>query len=148
MSGKNEKSTFLTESSNIDDQRINENGERRHTAKTDEQSIRESSANDGEEETYSDNEMNNENPDDDEDEDEDEDDDFNPDAYPNPFLQQFSQMANSNIIKEEQEDDIVQYEENLRPLSALAPRVMHQDEAQVEVSSTPAFQCLEEVDFI
>ena len=67
---------------------------------------------------------------------------------PNPFLQQFSQMANSNIIKEEQEDDIVQYEENLRPLSALAPRVMHQDEAQVEVSSTPAFQCLEEVDFI
>ena len=146
MSNKNEKSTFLTESSTLDDQRSKEDVERQQTARTDERSMRESSANDGEEEIYSDNEMNNENPD--EDEDEDEDDDFNPDAYPNPYLQPFSSMINSNIIKEEPEEDIIQYEENASPLSALAPKVMHTDEAQVEVSSTPAFQCLEEVAFV
>ena len=34
---------------------------------------------------------------------------------------------------------------NNRPISAVPPKIQHQDEAVVEVSSTPAFQCLEEV---
>ena len=32
-----------------------------------------------------------------------------------------------------------------RPISAVAPKVLDQDESHVEISSTPAFQCLEEV---
>jgi hypothetical protein len=32
-----------------------------------------------------------------------------------------------------------------RAISAVAPKVLEQDESQVEISSTPAFQCLEEV---
>lgn len=32
-----------------------------------------------------------------------------------------------------------------RPISALAPTVRTQEESQVEVSASPAFQCLEEV---
>ena len=32
-----------------------------------------------------------------------------------------------------------------RPISALAPTVRTQEENQVEVSASPAFQCLEEV---
>lgn len=32
-----------------------------------------------------------------------------------------------------------------RPISAVAPKATHQDDSQVEVSSTPAFQCLDEV---
>lgn len=131
MSGK-KKSTFLTESTFIDEQKIAE----RENTKTDENSVKESSVSNEDEDEYSDNE----NPDD-----EDYDDEFNPDAYPNPYLQQFNQTANANIIKEEKEDEENHYEENLRPLSALAPKVMLQDEAQVEVSSTPAFQCLEDV---
>jgi len=32
-----------------------------------------------------------------------------------------------------------------RPISALAPTVRTQEESQVEVTASPAFQCLEEV---
>jgi len=32
-----------------------------------------------------------------------------------------------------------------RAISAVAPKVLDQDDGQVEISSTPAFQCLEEV---
>ena len=31
------------------------------------------------------------------------------------------------------------------PISAVAPKVVHQEESQVEVSASPAFQCLDEV---
>jgi len=31
------------------------------------------------------------------------------------------------------------------PISAQPPRVVHQEESQVEVSASPAFQCLDEV---
>lgn len=31
------------------------------------------------------------------------------------------------------------------PISALPPKVIHQEESQVEVSASPAFQCLDEV---
>lgn len=44
--------------------------------------------------------------------------------------------------EEEEDGEIIQ---DLRPISAVAPKVLHQDELQVEVSSTPAFQSLEEV---
>lgn len=46
--------------------------------------------------------------------------------------------------KEEEEED----EEPLKyapAISALPPRVIQQEESQVEVSASPAFQCLEEV---
>ncbi len=35
-----------------------------------------------------------------------------------------------------------------RAISAVAPKVLDQDEGQVEISSTPAFQCLEEVSIL
>ena len=31
------------------------------------------------------------------------------------------------------------------PLSAIPPKVIHQEESQAEVSASPAFQCLDEV---
>ena len=33
------------------------------------------------------------------------------------------------------------------PLSAVPPRVMPQEESQIEVSASPAFQCLDDVSF-
>ena len=47
------------------------------------------------------------------------------------------------------DDDEHELDENnaqtSRPISALAPVVRIQEESQVEVSASPAFQCLEEV---
>ena len=34
------------------------------------------------------------------------------------------------------------------PISAVPPKVIHQEESQVEVSASPAFQCLDEVRYI
>lgn len=34
------------------------------------------------------------------------------------------------------------------PISAVPPRVILQEESQIEVSSSPAFQCLDEVSFM
>jgi hypothetical protein len=54
----------------------------------------------------------------------------------------------SDVSDDESECENSQKEDNLndnRPISAIAPKVKLQDEIQVEVSSTPAFQCLEEV---
>ena len=36
-------------------------------------------------------------------------------------------------------------DDDVRPVSAVAPKVVFHDETQVEVSSTPAFQCIDEV---
>ena len=47
---------------------------------------------------------------------------------------------------EEYESDDGVSPEN-RPISALAPTVRTQEEYQVEVTASPAFQCLEEVIF-
>lgn len=33
------------------------------------------------------------------------------------------------------------------PISALPPRVVHQEEGQIEVSASPAFQCLDDVSY-
>ena len=48
-------------------------------------------------------------------------------------------------LNKAQEDEEEAIKKDLRPISAIAPKVLHQDELQVEVSSTPAFQSLEEV---
>ena len=144
MSASNKKSTFLTESSNLDEQQQQQKNEDELT-KQEENSVKndESIANDDEDEDeYLANDANEDN---DEEDDDDLDEESALDAYPNPFSQQYSLFSNPNMIKEEREEDEINYDENLPPISALAPEVTHQDVAQVEVSSTPAFQCLEEV---
>ena len=47
-----------------------------------------------------------------------------------------------NVQVEKADDDVEEY---VTPISALPPRVVLQEENQVEVSSSPAFQCLDEV---
>lgn len=44
-------------------------------------------------------------------------------------------------------DSDEQAEDENRPISALAPKVGGQEESEVEVSASPAFQCLDEVSF-
>lgn len=68
--------------------------------------------------------------------------------YINPFSQylplkhkQPDPTANPDDEEKNKKDDI---DEN-RPLSPLAPKHFDQDELQVEISATPAFQCLEEL---
>jgi hypothetical protein len=57
------------------------------------------------------------------------------------FAEQDESDDESEIIKDYELD-----EENAeRPISAVAPKVTQRDERQIEVSSTPAFQFLEEV---
>jgi len=85
--------------------------------------------------------------DDDEDEDEDDEDDET-DTYQNPFYLP-AELLNSTKSKSDlnnlmnQDDGLV--EEDVGVISALAPKMSQQDDVQVEISSTPAFQCLEEV---
>lgn len=45
-------------------------------------------------------------------------------------------------MEEEEAQDALEY---AAPISAVAPKVVHQEENQVEVSASPAFQCLDEV---
>lgn len=79
--------------------------------------------------------------------DEDED-DLDDEEYQNPFYQQSNQFSQSFKIEK-----AISPETNLDPdaekraLSAIAPKIYHQDENHVEISSTPAFQSLEEVNF-
>lgn len=78
--------------------------------------------------------------------------------YVNPFAQKY--QVGDSTTKSAQEEEVGEssmndtYEDNEflksqmnndRPISAMPPKVSNQDEAVVEVSSTPAFQCLEEV---
>lgn len=80
------------------------------------------------------------------------------DEYENPFYQYQlparGQSGNKNTIVDGKTqsvdglDEREQAEEELRPLSAVAPKVFQQQDdgtAHIEISSTPAFQCLEEV---
>ncbi|CAK8672362.1 coiled-coil domain-containing protein 146-like [Clavelina lepadiformis] len=53
-------------------------------------------------------------------------------------------MSSSLPVEEENESDENISHEN-RPISALAPSVRGQEEGQVEVTASPAFQCLEEL---
>ena len=51
-------------------------------------------------------------------------------------------------IKEEQDEEEEEGQDSMEyvaPISALPPKVVHQEESQVEVSASPAFQCLDEV---
>jgi hypothetical protein len=144
-------STFLTEKSNLEDQEKNEefaavttpkakssgSGQSRVTVDDDGESLND----EGEEHADDEDEENNESED---------DDDYldDVDEYVNPFSQYLPlQQADPNVnqsneaigIKHEENED-----EN-KPLSARAPKIYEQDESQVEISSTPAFQCLEEL---
>ena len=47
--------------------------------------------------------------------------------------------------EEEEEDQSPEALEYAAPISALPPKVIQQEESQVEVSASPAFQCLDEV---
>ncbi len=77
-------------------------------------------------------------------------------TYENPFVQKYGSEVPAKSAQEEEEESSLNdtYEDNEllksqvqtnRPISAIPPKIMRQDEAIVEVSSTPAFQCLEEV---
>ena len=49
---------------------------------------------------------------------------------------------------EEEEEGMEETPDSLEyaaPISALPPKVVQQEESQVEVSASPAFQCLDEV---
>ena len=82
-----------------------------------------------------------------EDEDEASDDDYV--DYVNPFYPQYSHTQPTDSDKEKNQSsdnpDEDQSSGDVRPISAVAPKVLQQDDTQVEISSTPAFQCLEEV---
>ena len=85
------------------------------------------------------------------------DDDYNDelldedDEYPNPFFQQYSESKQTNIENgsnrrdDENSPTTTEYEKKNKVISAIAPKILQQDDTQIEVSSTPAFQCLEEV---
>lgn len=80
-------------------------------------------------------------------EDNEEDEDYDEetgDEYHNPFYPFITPLKNDSE-QNETKDGTETVQDNLRPISAIAPRIFQQDETQVEISSTPAFQCLEEV---
>ena len=81
--------------------------------------------------------------------------------YQNPFYQDPSTMnsngaaagakapKNQELVTEKTSDEInIVNDEDNRAISAVAPKIFEQDEGQIEISSTPAFQCLEEVSIL
>ena len=53
-----------------------------------------------------------------------------------------------DLEEEEEEEGMEETPDSLEyaaPISALPPKVVQQEESQVEVSASPAFQCLDEV---
>lgn len=103
------------------------------------------------------NEEEDEDPEEDQDEEEEDDDlddeyDEYADEYPNPFYEFMMPRSDDKLASREKNveegvDERAQVEEEVRPISAIAPKIFQQDETQIEISSTPAFQCLEEVQF-
>lgn len=78
----------------------------------------------------------------------DDDEDLDDEEYQNPFYHQSNQFAqNLNIEKAISPETNLDPDAENRALSAIAPKIYHQDENHVEISSTPAFQSLEEVYF-
>jgi hypothetical protein len=83
----------------------------------------------------------------------------NDEEYPNPFYQQYLSINerktekinnslpvdNSNINDNREAEYSFDVECRNKVLSAIAPKIIQQDDTEIEVSSTPAFQCLEEV---
>ncbi|XP_060560310.1 coiled-coil domain-containing protein 146-like [Ruditapes philippinarum] len=53
--------------------------------------------------------------------------------------------ADGADMREAEEDSSPDNMEYAAPISALPPKVIHQEESQVEVSASPAFQCLDEL---
>ena len=144
MSEQKKPSTFLTEGSNLEGGGEKENKKPPRSA-AESQLSNEIEDDDGES-------LN----DDDEDEEDDDDDDEeyldDTEDYTNPFSQlapckgTAADNAGAAAVAPENvniRDKEVPEEE--RPLSALAPKIFDQDDSQLEISSTPAFQCLEEL---
>ena len=53
-----------------------------------------------------------------------------------------------DVVDDMAEEDDTTVAEYAPPISALPPRVMLQEESQMEVSASPAFQCLDDVSCI
>lgn len=84
--------------------------------------------------------------------DEEDDDYYDYEDYQNPFYQYTSNGSNSQSGEQKAQPKLNIIDENLqdslsdnRPISAIAPKIYQQDEGHTEISSTPAFQHLEEV---
>ena len=129
-------STFLTEASNLD------GGEAGAKSKVG-SAHSNFTVNDGEDgESLNDDDEEEDEEDDDEDDQSDEEYLNDTDEYTNPFSMHLP--IKQTTEQEEKELNEANKDEN-RPLSALAPKIYEQDELHVEISSTPAFQCLEEL---
>jgi hypothetical protein len=151
MSASKKPSTFLTEKSNLEDQEKNEELVAVAKAKSSSAHLQvtvdgESLNDDGD--AADDEDENNQS-----EEEDDDDDDYldDVDEYVNPFSQflplQQPEPASGNNQSSGEEIGIKndEPEDENRPLSARAPKIYEQDDAHVEISSTPAFQCLEEL---
>ena len=123
------KTAFLTETSNIDEPLHNKSFVSNQTGQTDDYY-------DNEKSPYNDEGANDESDEDDE--------EFDDDKYPNPFVEAQADDKVSRTYSHKKKSAHVE-NENEDPISAIPPKVQQQDEAVVEMSSTPAFQCLEEV---
>lgn len=112
---------------------------------------------DGEDEPEDDDEQEGEEEDEEDEDDDDEYDEYMEEYPDNPFYEYqlpaptIEGKAGDSKIDEDENgsagDEQQQDEMEVRALSAVAPKIFQQDDsgAQVEISSTPAFQCLEEV---
>ncbi|CAF0929077.1 unnamed protein product [Brachionus calyciflorus] len=74
----------------------------------------------------------------------DDDDSLDDHDYPNPFYQH-SNQTHPDLKIEKAISPEANNEQEHRVISAVAPKIYHQDDNHVEISSTPAFQCLEEL---
>jgi hypothetical protein len=143
-----EKKLFLTETSQL---------EKQQSARPKSSKINSAASNDLATADDANEEDDDEDPEEDQDEEEEEDDlddeyDEYADEYPNPFYEFMMPRSDDKLASREKNveegvDERAQVEEEVRPISAIAPKIFQQDETQIEISSTPAFQCLEEVQF-
>ena len=62
-----------------------------------------------------------------------------------PEKQSFGGQTGDETADNEQDHSDAIHDEYLAPISARPPKVVAQEESQVEVSASPAFQCLDEV---
>ena len=124
----NKKNVFLTEASTLDDRKKTDLNERDGS----------SMSND-----LSDNDEDISEKDDEQEDDDDEE--FDTNGYQNPFSQPYILPQKKSSARENIEIRNLSSIGDQRPISALAPKTLQNDDTQIEISSTPAFQFLEEV---
>lgn len=61
------------------------------------------------------------------------------------FIVFYTDMSSPEPTEDSQDETEEEPQKYTQPLTALPPRVVQQEESQVEVSASPAFQCLDEV---